>query len=178
MKHALYLMSFISCISVAMDKPCAPGSPESRLLALRIEFLQKAGENSVDGMQQVEKEAMDSGLITDPDQKTEKLDYYAALAHAIYCKQGEAIAYLLNKKNLTFKNKPCDLLLHVCRGDWPCPWRNCGETHQRNFAQLMIKKGAPSSKADIDALIDLSESTNASERLITYLKEVRRSRSC
>lgn len=178
MKHVLYLVCLISPASFAMHKPCAPASNESRLLTLKTEFLQHAGENRVNRMKDIEKEAIDSHVIAHQDQKAEKLDYFAALAHAVHHRATEASTYLLNKKNLTLKGAHQDLLFTVCQGNWAVSWSwyGGGETNQKNIAQLMIKKGAPSTVKDLENLIRVARSTKAPERLITYLEEVHMTR--
>jgi hypothetical protein len=155
-------------------------SATQKLRDAKFLYSKMAAENNVEGMQAIETLALEWQLISDPNQKLEKLDYHNALQEAVNHGGSAATRYLLEKKNVSPKKLPVNPLLKICNGAWGKNSYSCsfggGETLHKNIVQLLIKKGAPSSIADIRTYLCMARTTNAPARLIKYLEEVEATR--
>lgn len=151
-------------------------SSSEKLRDLRFLFSKMAAENNVEGMKAIEALALEWKLIANTEQKLEKLDYLDALTDAVKNGKADATEYLMNKKNISLKDN-ATLISQICRGKWGISECNgYKETQQKTIVQLMIKKGAASRKAHIDAYLKIARESESPERLIKYLEEVARSR--
>lgn len=151
-------------------------SSSEKLRDLKFLFSSTAAKNNVEGMKAIEALALEWKLIVNTEQNLEKLDYLDALTDAVKNGKADATEYLMNKKNISLKDN-ATLIPQVCRGKWGVSeWNGYKETQQKIIVQLMIKKGASSSKDHVHSYLKIARETGAPERLIKYLEEVARSR--